>query len=537
MNRRNLLKLITFSSASAAAAIAFERGSKNHVDKLETHTVIDFNEFGVSPESTDGSNRQIIQDVLNRHSGRKSITTFTFSKQGVYYLNGSLVIPNNTDLLIPSGVTITNLPGVNKPVLVSEHWAQVKNGRKEKNEKAQTSFDIAKKSDFVSIRGLGSIDYNRTGVWTKDNLDTMCIILVSISRLFIGEGLLLGNAFKYSALISNIDNLICDNIRFDNKSDGLHLQPPIVSASISNLSGHTGDDMLALTGGDYYYYDVGFRGDFGTVIAKNISAVNSLCAVKIAGSEGCLFRDISISGISGSYQHSSVRIWTDGSLKKTDATRIVVNGINADVPKGYPLVEVQTMSEESVINIDSLYIAGVVEDTTKKLQKTLDINGGKGGDLVSIGRLDLELTGDNFVGCEIGSGSNGSVVNMSLLNIIMKSCRFIDRHYFSSACIINNGQVDVISIQGNSITHDSTSLIQYRGGELGVVMSDKTIFTKGFIFSEEVESKKEIMLIVTGTISKTAKGIAKSKGNVTLQKINSFINCEKDIILEKFEAI
>lgn len=529
MNRRNLLKLAALSTASAATLAAHALPKKNKIDS--GNIVIDFCYFGASPENKPEDNTRIIQDTLNNLSGMETITTFSFGKRGVYKLSDSLVIPNNTDLFIPAGVTISNGSGINKPVLISELWYEVKSKRNETKSGTSNSYDVNKKTDFISIRGLGNIDYNRTGVWTKDNLDTMCIIMVSISNIFIGDGIQLGNAFKYSALICNVDNLICNNITFDNESDGLHLQPPIASANISNLSGHTGDDMLALTGGDYYYYDVGFRGDFGTIIAKNISAQKSLCAVKIAGSDGCLFRDISITGISGTYQHSSVRIWTDGTLKRTDVNRIVIDGINADVPKKYPLIEVQTMSDGSSINIDYLSVLGSVTNTMEKLQKTLDINGGKGGESVSLGNVDLELIGDNFVGCEVGGGNNGKVVKINLLKVNMKTCRFVDKHYFSSAVIVNNGITDAICIDGNAKTYDSTSIIQYRGGEIGSVIANSVLYAKGFLFSEEKKSKNKIHLLVSCCTSKTAGGIAKSMGSVDIQKALTSILCEEDIVL------
>lgn len=533
MNRRNLLKLAAFSTVSAATLSANASPKENKSHNLDNSVIVDFVFFGASPENKPEENTRIIQDVLNRFSGKEVITTLSFGKKGEYKLSDSLVIPNNTDLFIPAGVTLANAAGVNKPVLISELWKEVKSQRLEKHSGTSNNYNVNKKTDFISIRGLGSINYNRTGAWTKDNLDTMCIIMVSISRLFIGEGILLGNAFKYSALICNIDNFKCNDVNFNNESDGIHLQPPIGSANISNLSGYTGDDMLALTGGDYFYYDVGLRGDFGTILASNIRAENSLCAVKIAGDNGCIFKDISISGISGSYQHSSVRVWTDGTLKCTVANRIIINGINVDVPKQYPLIEVQTMSDDSIINIDNLSVHGVVTDTSKKLQKTLDIKGGKGGNSISLGNVEIELIGDNFVGCEVGGGNNGKIVKINSLRVNMKSCRFVDKHYFSSAVIINNGVADVICLAGNAITHDSTSLIQYRGGEIGSVISDKTFYTKGFIFSEEKKSNGKINLLISGCVSKSARGIAKSMGNVILQKTINNINCEEDIVLIK----
>ncbi|HHO7036701.1 TPA: hypothetical protein ACRVSW_005661, partial [Klebsiella pneumoniae] len=61
---------------------------------------------------------------------------------------------------------------------------------------------------------------------------------------------------KYAVCLANIRNVEVPRMNFNTYSDGLHIMPPYVGVNIGSLTGTTGDDMLALTGGDFTTYEL-----------------------------------------------------------------------------------------------------------------------------------------------------------------------------------------------------------------------------------------------------------------------------------------
>ncbi|HBU6977030.1 TPA: hypothetical protein MC633_005631, partial [Raoultella planticola] len=107
------------------------------------------------------------------------------------------------------------------------------------------------------------------------------------------------NIRKYAVLLANVRNAYVPRINFYNFSDGLHIQPPYVGISVGTLAGATGDDLLALTNGDYVAYQLS-RGHGYSIYVDHLMPQNALTALKAAGAPGYKFWDINIGSISGS---------------------------------------------------------------------------------------------------------------------------------------------------------------------------------------------------------------------------------------------
>ncbi|MBD7533858.1 hypothetical protein HPN73_07510, partial [Klebsiella pneumoniae] len=105
------------------------------------------------------------------------------------------------------------------------------------------------------------------------------------------------NIRKYAVLLANIRNVHVPRINFYNFSDGLHIQPPFVGISVGTLAGATGDDLLALTNGDYEAYQLS-RGHGYSIYVDHLMPQNALTALKAAGAPGYKFWDIDIGSIS-----------------------------------------------------------------------------------------------------------------------------------------------------------------------------------------------------------------------------------------------
>ncbi|HBY0448148.1 TPA: hypothetical protein MIO37_02240 [Klebsiella pneumoniae subsp. pneumoniae] len=129
------------------------------------------------------------------------------------------------------------------------------------------------------------------------------------------------NIRKYAVLLANVRNVQVPRINFYNFSDGLHIQPPFVGISVGTLAGATGDDLLALTNGDYEAYQLS-RGHGYSIYVDHLMPQNALTALKAAGAPGYKFWDIDIGSISGSTRLQIISAIRDGILSYTDIGRL-----------------------------------------------------------------------------------------------------------------------------------------------------------------------------------------------------------------------
>lgn len=138
---------------------------------------------------------------------------------------------------------------------------------------------------------------------------------------------------KYAVCLANIRNVEVPRMNFNTYSDGLHIMPPYVGVNIGSLTGTTGDDMLALTGGDFTTYELS-RGHGYSIKADNISPQNSLTALKVTGNAPHKFWDIDIGKIHGSTTLAIVSMIRDTNLTHTDIGRLGIGSVGCQVQSG-----------------------------------------------------------------------------------------------------------------------------------------------------------------------------------------------------------
>ncbi|EKL4053493.1 hypothetical protein PRI05_002732 [Klebsiella pneumoniae] len=138
---------------------------------------------------------------------------------------------------------------------------------------------------------------------------------------------------KYAVCLANIRNVEGPRMNFNTYSDGLHIMPPYVGVNIGSLTGTTGDDMLALTGGDFTTYELS-RGHGYSIKVDNISPQNSLTALKVTGNAPHKFWDIDIGKIHGSTTLAIVSMIRDTNLTHTDIGRLGIGSVGCQVQSG-----------------------------------------------------------------------------------------------------------------------------------------------------------------------------------------------------------
>lgn len=425
-------------------------------------------QFGVSSHQDSVTNTENINKMLSL-SGGPTIARFVFDQPGDIYVEGHIRIPNNTDIVIERGTRIINRWGVNRPVFVSEYWWETI---------AEPS-DLTKKSDYLGISGGGEIHYNKNGT-APGGLNRHAICIAGVKNLYISDQLKVGGAFKYAWLVANVDYLNCPTgLMFDNESDGLHLQPPIYYAHIRNLRGHTGDDMLALTGGDYGEYDIGTRGDFSYIDVEGLYNDNTLCAFKAAGNEGVVFHHLSVKGIYGTCQHSPIRLWADHNLVRTDIKHASFKEIAAIPSEGYDILEVSDRGLGEIV-IDHLEMTEVSSRVDSGGRKAFSLSGSVKAEVYT---AELELPRNINVGFSIGEGEGNDKCRIYDLNIKSTNSKLQNNEY-SSLALITRGVVDSISVCGVSDNAPLSSLVQQRGGSVHSVLVDSVKYNVGSLFKQ-----------------------------------------------------
>ncbi|WP_407084667.1 hypothetical protein [Pluralibacter gergoviae] len=194
----------------------------------------------------------------------------------------------------------------------------------------------------------------------------------------IFHGIMNGNLYinsvrryrKYSALIANVRNFIVPFANIDNYSDGLHFMPPYVGVHIKTIVGAGGDDIFALTGGDFAHYEIS-RGHGYDIKCDNLVSQNALCAVKITGNAPYKFWNIDIGKISGLTQTDVIKAIWDTNLTYTAIGTLKIGTFDCAPQMGHCLK--LTADEIGSVIVDDFVIAQkkvggydiVVGDSTK----------------------------------------------------------------------------------------------------------------------------------------------------------------------------
>lgn len=466
-------------------------------------------DYGVSPSSTAEENTARINSVFSSLGGKPFIAQFVFDCKGVVLINGSLLLKNNMDILIHAGTEIRNVAGTNKPVFISEYWFKT----------ISNPSDLTQKSDYLGIRGGGIINYNKSGN-APGGLNTHAVCIAGVKRLKLGGDLKVGGAFKYAYLVANIDYLDAQDLEFDNGSDGLHLQPPIYHAYVRNLRGHTGDDLFAMTGGDYSSYDLGTRGDFSFIDVEGLFNDNTLCAVKLAGNAGVEFKHVTVRGIHGTCQHAPIRIWADHDLTKTVVKYASFDEIAAIPGVGHGLCEIYDRGLGEVF-ADQVVVEGVSVNLTNRAMPVVDVRGSVG---VTVYNLDMDVPRNSKFGFSCGDGAGNDKSRVFNVNIKSKNTS-LSADQYSSLCLVTRGVVDNVTIKGVVDHKAEATLCQIRGGTLKNINISDVVYSNGHLFrqfaanadgSSPVVCLSNVIGTNSGKLALFYSGGKVTAGNVTL---------------------
>jgi len=288
-------------------------------------------QYGASPGASATTNTLAIQTALNNTG------VVTLNTAGTYQINSALLVPSNTEFDIDSTVILQLATASNTNMLRNSG------------------------NSNITISG-GTWNYGGTNQNPSDPHNLHTLVFNQVSGLTL-KNITIQNVLKYCVLVANSSNIVTTDIVFNSTSDGLHFHGPINNAYIHNISGHTGDDMIAFTEGDYATYELS-RGNISNVIVDGEYPANSTTALAFVGSYPYTFSNISVKNINGYVSTNGIRLISDINLVGLNINDLTIDNINLGLGSSYSIIYSNTYTGTSKNNITNLRVSNVTLNGT-----------------------------------------------------------------------------------------------------------------------------------------------------------------------------
>lgn len=230
---------------------------------------------------------------------------------GKYYVDKSLVVPQNRGIIADENAEIILIKGVKSLLLRNEN---VIDGSDKPIPKT------AIKDENISITGgiWGEenderLGYGKGGCFDENNSMvgvSTCFLLSNVKNLTL-KNLTFRHTAGFAIQMGNISNFAVENICFDAcYADGLHINGGTENGTVKNLYGHTEDDLIALNAYDWDNSSINFgkienlvvdgvKCDVGGNVHKSIRIQPGIYPYKSGEKEDCFVKNLTIKNVSG----------------------------------------------------------------------------------------------------------------------------------------------------------------------------------------------------------------------------------------------
>lgn len=230
---------------------------------------------------------------------------------GKYYVDKSLVVPQNRGIIADENAEIILTKGVKSLLLRNEN---VIDGSDKPIPKT------AIKDENISITGgiWGEenderLGYGKSGCFDENNSMvgvSTCFLLSNVKNLTL-KNLTFRHTAGFAIQMGNISNFVVENICFDVcYADGLHINGGTENGTVKNLYGHTEDDLIALNAYDWDNSSINFgkienlvvdgvKCDVGGNVHKSIRIQPGIYPYKSGEKEDCFVKNLTIKNVSG----------------------------------------------------------------------------------------------------------------------------------------------------------------------------------------------------------------------------------------------
>ena len=230
---------------------------------------------------------------------------------GKYYVDKSLVVPQNRGIIADENAEIILIKGVKSLLLRNEN---VIDGSDKPIPKT------AIKDENISITGgiWGEenderLGYGKSGCFDENNSMagvSTCFLFSNVKNLTL-KNLTFRHTAGFAIQMGNISNFAVENICFDVcYADGLHINGGTENGTVKNLYGHTEDDLIALNAYDWDNSSINFgkienlvvdgvKCDVGGNVHKSIRIQPGIYPYKSGEKEDCFVKNLTIKNVSG----------------------------------------------------------------------------------------------------------------------------------------------------------------------------------------------------------------------------------------------
>lgn len=230
---------------------------------------------------------------------------------GKYYVDKSLVVPQNREIIADENAEIILIKEVKSLLLRNEN---VIDGSDEPIPKT------AIKDENISITGgiWGEenderLGYGKSGCFDEKNSMvgiSTCFLFSNVKNLTL-KNLTFRHTAGFAIQMGNISDFAVENICFDGcYADGLHINGGTESGTVKNLYGHTEDDLIALNAYDWDNSSINFgkienlvvdgvKCEASGNVHKSIRIQPGIYPYKNGEKEDCFVKNLTIKNVSG----------------------------------------------------------------------------------------------------------------------------------------------------------------------------------------------------------------------------------------------
>lgn len=190
--------------------------------------------------------------------------------------------------------------------------------------------------DISIIGGTWMEQDPKDKVQVSDNIFT-AFLLSNIKGLILRD-MVIQDIHGFAMQIGNVTDMIVENISFPKTyGDGIHINGSVKNAAVRNISGTTGDDMIALNAWDWPGSSVNF-GNIDTILIENITSLGGHKALRMLPGR---------------------KYYDDGSMCECDIKNVIIRNISGITefkmymqPPTYTVIPVKT----AVGRADHIYL-------------------------------------------------------------------------------------------------------------------------------------------------------------------------------------
>lgn len=247
------------------------------------------------------------------------------------------------------------------------------------------------KSATATVSGAAAAIYDRDsditvvgGTWDRGSnsgvgVNNHSLRFRRVDRLTVKGARFLSSSGKYAVSIGSCTNSICDSLNFSTSSDGVHVVD-CVGGYVKNVSGTTGDDMVAFTcreGGVFSVYE-DVAGNIADFVVDGVFCDGSLTAFKFLAGAGTTIRGCTVRNIRGTTTNSIGILLNntaaDGTVDPSDIGGILVEDV--DVSPGSYCFQLSSTATRDVKFREIACRSSVSRIfTSSGTHETLDIDG------------------------------------------------------------------------------------------------------------------------------------------------------------------